>query len=212
MTRPLTIGLTGGIASGKSAVADEFIRLGVEVVDADRIAREVVAPGQPALEEIRRAFGDDIVQTDGSLDRRRLRKTVFADAEARKRLEAIVHPRVRERLLRAREEATSEYVILMVPLLVESGMSELVDRVLVVDVPPEIQAERLTARDAIDAALAQRMIGTQAPREQRLEHADDVLVNTVPRDRLPTLVAQLHEAYLRQARQSRKRHLPASEQ
>lgn len=200
MTRPMTIGLTGGIASGKSAVADEFARLGVEVVDADRIARDVVAPGQPALEEIRRAFGDGVVQADGSLNRRRLRETVFADAEARERLEAIVHPRVRKRLLRASEEATSEYIILMVPLLVESGMSKLVDRVLVVDVPPEIQVERLTARDAIDAALAQRMIEAQASREQRLEHADDVLVNTVPRDRLPTLVAQLHEAYLRQAR------------
>lgn len=196
----MTIGLTGGIASGKSAVADEFARLGVEVVDADRIARDVVAPGQPALEEIRRAFGDGVVQADGSLNRRRLRETVFADAEARERLEAIVHPRVRKRLLRASEEATSEYIILMVPLLVESGMSKLVDRVLVVDVPPEIQVERLTARDAIDAALAQRMIEAQASREQRLEHADDVLVNTVPRDRLPTLVAQLHEAYLRQAR------------
>ncbi len=209
----LTIGLTGGIASGKSAVGDEFARLGVPVIDADQIARDVVRPGQPALAEIRDTFGQNVIQADGALDRQRLRQIVFADEAARKKLDAIVHPRVGEELQRAREQATGDYVVLMVPLLIEAGMEALVDRVLVVDVPEEVQIERLRARDTVDEEQARRMIEAQASREQRLARADDVLRNTVPRNRLPDLVAKLHKAYLSLQRGETQhlagQHLPA---
>lgn len=209
----LTIGLTGGIASGKSAVGDEFARLGVPVIDADQIARDVVRPGQPALAEIRDTFGQNVIQADGTLDRQRLRQIVFADEAARKKLDAIVHPRVGEELQRAREQATGDYVVLMVPLLIEAGMEALVDRVLVVDVPEEVQIERLRARDTVDEEQARRMIEAQASREQRLARADDVLRNTVPRNRLPDLVAKLHKAYLSLQRGETQhlagQHLPA---
>lgn len=209
----LTIGLTGGIASGKSAVGDEFARLGVPVIDADQIARDVVRPGQPALAEIRDTFGQNVIQADGALDRQRLRQIVFADEAARKKLDAIVHPRVGEELQRAREQATGDYVVLMVPLLIEAGMEALVDRVLVVDVPEEVQIERLRARDSVDEEQARRMIEAQASREQRLARADDVLRNTVPRNRLPDLVAKLHKAYLSLQRGETQhlagQHLPA---
>lgn len=209
----LTIGLTGGIASGKSAVGDEFARLGVPVIDADQIARDVVRPGQPALAEIRDTFGQNVIQADGTLDRQRLRQIVFADEAARKKLDAIVHPRVGEELQRAREQATGDYVVLMVPLLIEAGMEALVDRVLVVDVPEEVQIERLRARDTVDEEQARRMIEAQASREQRLARADDVLRNTVPHNRLPSLVAKLHKAYLSLQRGETQhlagQHLPA---
>ncbi|MDA3919283.1 MAG: dephospho-CoA kinase [Salinisphaera sp.] len=199
MSRKFTIGLTGGIASGKSVVAGAFERLGVTIIDADTVAREVVEPGQPALAEIVERFGTNIVDVDGRLRRRDLRHIIFDDDAARRDLEAIMHPRIRVALQTQRDAADSEYTILVVPLLVKSTMIDLVDRVLVVDAPEHIQLERLTARDDIDEAFAHKMIAAQDSRAERLATADDVLVNTGPRKDIADLAAALHAGYQRMA-------------
>lgn len=200
MAHRFTVGLTGGIASGKSLVASAFERLGIEIVDADHIARDVVEPGQPALAEIEARFGPEVIGPDGQLLRRRLRNIVFADAGARADLEAITHPRIREQLARRRDAAQSEYCLLVVPLLIKSGMADLVDRVLVVDAPEAVQLERLVARDDVDEGLARSMIAAQDTRGLRLGAADDVLVNTGPRADIADLAAALHAGYSRLAR------------
>jgi dephospho-CoA kinase len=174
------VGLTGGIASGKSAVADRFAARGIAVVDADVAAREVVAPGQPALAEIAAVFGDDVVQADGTLDRAALRRHVFDDDAARRRLEAILHPRIRVRMREQALRAGGPYVIVAIPLLAEGGgrlAYPWLDRILVVDVPREVQLARLVRRDGIELALAERMLAAQADRASRLAIADDVIVN-----------------------------------
>lgn len=200
MSSNLIVGLTGGIASGKSVVASSFERLGVNVIDADQIAREIVEPGRPALEEIRRRFGGGIVDEDGRLRRRMLREIIFDDEGARRDLEAIMHPRIREALAEKSRAAKSEYCILVVPLLIKSGMSDLVHRILVVDAPESVQVERLTSRDNIDETLARKMIAAQDTRSLRLEAADDVLVNTGPYKDIADLAAALHSGYSRLAR------------
>src|SRR5690625_1467183 len=172
-----SVGLTGGVASGKTTVANAFTRLGVPVVDADQIARDVVAPGEPALGEIVQPCGAEILDDNGALSRPAMRKIVFNDDTARRRLEAIVHPRVGEGLERARRETTATYLVIVVPLLVESGLRDMMDRVLVVDVPEAVQLERLQRRDGIEPELARRMMEAQASREQRLAIADDIFVN-----------------------------------
>ncbi|MES1928280.1 dephospho-CoA kinase [Salinisphaera dokdonensis CL-ES53] len=199
MPSTLTVGLTGGIASGKSLVASAFQRLGVTIIDADIVARDIVEPGQPALAEIASRFGDDIVDDEGRLKRRDLREIVFADDSARSDLEGITHPRIREELARRRDAAQSDYCLLVVPLLVKSSMIDLVDRVLVVDAPEGVQMERLMSRDDIDEDLAQRMIAAQDARGERLAMADDVLINTGPRKDIADLAAALHAGYLRLA-------------
>jgi len=174
------VGLTGGIASGKSAVADRFAARGIAVVDADVAAREVVAPGQPALAEIAAVFGDDVLQTDGTLDRAALRRHVFGDDAARRRLEAILHPRIRVRMHDQAQRAGGPYVIVAIPLLAEGGgrlAYPWLDRILVVDVPREVQLARLVRRDGIELPLAERMLAAQADRASRLAIADDVIVN-----------------------------------
>lgn len=200
MSARLSIGLTGGIASGKSVVAAAFERLGVDIVDADTVARQIVEPGQPALGDIVTRFGTGIVDAEGRLKRRELRRIVFDDDAARADLEAITHPRIRVELARQRDATQSEYCILVVPLLVKSRMIELVDRVLVIDAPGHVQIARLTARDDIDEALARKMIAAQEARDERLAHADDVLVNTGPRKDIADLAAALHAGYQRLAR------------
>lgn len=196
----LTIGLTGGVASGKSLAAAAFAARGAPVLDADQVARDVVVPGTPALAEIVQAFGAGVVQADGQLDRRRMRERVFADPAARRRLEQITHPRIRERLLAWRDAQAAPYCILAVAILVESGMDALVDRILVIDTPPERQLEWLTARDGIDAALARGMLAAQASREQRLARATDVITNAGTPADLDRAVGRLHDAYLEMAR------------
>jgi len=174
------VGLTGGIASGKSAVADRFAARGIAVVDADVAARDVVAPGQPALAEIVAAFGDDVLQADGTLDRAALRRHVFGDDAARRRLEAILHPRIRVRMHDQAQRAGGPYVIVAIPLLAEGGgrlAYPWLDRILVVDVPREVQLARLVRRDGIELPLAERMLAAQADRASRLAIADDVIVN-----------------------------------
>jgi dephospho-CoA kinase len=197
-----TVALTGGIASGKSAVADHLAALGAGMIDADIVSRELVAPGSAALAEIVDAFGTDVLAADGSLDRRAMRERVFADASSRRRLEAILHPRVRD-VLRDRSAAVeAPYALLVIPLLVESGHYGWVDRVLVVDVPRELQRGRLVARDRITPELADAMLDAQASREQRLALANDVIANDGSLDELDAKVRALHERYVALARQA----------
>ena len=194
----LIIGLTGGIASGKSAVADRFLARGIVVADADVAARAVVEPGEPALAEIVAVFGDGLLQSDGRLDRGALRARVFADDDARRRLEAILHPRIRTMLRDACAAATGPYVVVAIPLLAESGARTAyawLDRILVVDVPEQLQRVRLMQRDGIDAALAERMLAAQANRRERLAIADDVIVNDGPLQRLDAHVIALDARY-----------------
>lgn len=175
---PKVIGLTGGIASGKSTVSAAFAELGAAIVDTDLIAREMVVPGTPALAEIVDSFGRDILGSDGSLNRRALREIVFAQPQAKLRLEAILHPRIREQARSQVARANGPYVVLVVPLLMESGQYGWVDRVLVVDVSAQLQERLLMARDDIGRELAQAMIAAQASRQMRLAIADDVVRNS----------------------------------
>lgn len=197
-----TIGLTGGVASGKSAVADAFARLDVGIVDADVAARDAVARGSDGLAEVVAAFGRNVLDGDGHLDRAAMRRRVFEDAAARRTLEAIVHPRVRSALQAACAAAGGPYVVVAIPLLAEGGGREAypwLDRILVVDVPTEAQVQRLLQRDAVDRALADRMVAAQAERLARLAIADDVLVNDGSLDELTTQVAALDAQYRRLA-------------
>jgi dephospho-CoA kinase len=188
-----TIGLTGGVASGKSVVAKLFGDLGIVVIDADVAAREVVAPGSEGLAAVVAAFGNGVLATTGELDRAAMRRRVFEDDTARGRLEAIVHPRVRTTLQRMASEAPGPYVLVAIPLLAEGGGRTAypwLDRILVVDAAPDLQLDRLLQRDAVDASLAARMLAVQADRPARLAIADDVLVNEGTLDALrPHVVA-----------------------
>ncbi len=175
--QPFRIGLTGGVASGKSTVADMFAELGATIVDTDVIAREVVRTGEPALGEIRARFGDTVIDDTGNLDRTALRKLVFSDADARLDLERILHPRIGLETRRQADLASGPYQIIVVPLLVNSPLLEFVDRVLVVDCDEETQIQRLMTRDAETAAQARRMLAAQASREARLAIADDIISN-----------------------------------
>ncbi len=196
---PLRIGLTGGIASGKSTVADMFTDLGVPVIDTDVIAREVVRPGKPALEEIREAFGDAVIAADGTLDRPAMRAIVFGDDAARRRLEAILHPRIGEATREQADAAGGEYQVIVVPLLVGSSLRTFVDRVLVVDCDEETQVSRLLARDAESEAQARRILAAQSSRDERLAVADDVIANDGDLDETRQQVLALHRRYLREA-------------
>lgn len=196
MARPLRVGLTGGIASGKTTVANFFAELGAPIIDTDIIARQVVEPGAPALDEIRRAFGDAVFNDDGTLDRKVMRKLVFADSGKRRRLERILHPRIREVTLNQITAVTYPYMIIVVPLLAESPLKEYVDRVLVVDCSEDAQLARLLSRDADGEDQARRIIAAQASREERLAIADDVVRNDGHLDETRARVAELHDEYL----------------
>lgn len=193
------IGLTGGIASGKSTVADMFAALGVPVIDTDVIAREIVAPGQPALAEIVAAFGDDLLGPDGSLDRRALRARVFADPADRHRLEGILHPRIRNRTLELAAAAGGPYQVIVVPLLVESGFDRQVDEVVVVDCPEAEQRRRLMTRDGETAQQVSRMLAAQVGRAARIASADAVIDNSGDLRATRAQVQALHQRYLQQA-------------
>ena len=192
----IRIGLTGGIASGKTMVADFFSELGVPVIDTDIIARQVVEPGTTALDEIRGTFGNEVMQEDGSLNRKALREIVFADAAKREQLEAILHPRIREETMRQVAAVTEPYMIVVVPLLVESPMSALMDRVLVVDCSEETQLRRLLLRDGENVVTAQRIIDAQASRADRLTIADDVINNDGDPAKAREQALELHQSYL----------------
>lgn len=192
------IGLTGGIASGKSALELGFAARGIGIADADRIAREIVEPGEPALAEVIARFGSRMLGADGRLDRAALRAHVFGNDGERKALEALLHPRIRTRMKEVCRAATSPYAIATIPLLAEGGGRAAypwLDRILVVDVPREVQKARLMQRDGIDAALAEKMIAAQASREQRLAMADDIVINDGELEHLQAAVAELDARY-----------------
>jgi len=194
-----TVALTGGIASGKTLVSDEFIRLGVPVIDTDIIAHQLVEPGQAALTEIADAFGPGVVDESGQLNRQKMRSLIFSDTEKRKELETILHPKIRQSVEQAIAKVTFAYCVLVVPLLVESSAYPNVNRVLVVDVEPETQIRRLMARDHCTRDQAEQALASQASRKQRLSIADDVLENSgSPRQALHE-VAKLHKKYLQLA-------------
>jgi len=206
---PLLVVLTGGIASGKSAVSDQFAHLGVPVVDTDLIARQVVEPGSPGLEALVGRFGSRILEHSGRLDRARMREIVFSDANARRQLEELLHPLIeheaRDQIERHRDAG---HVVVVVPLLVESGLFPDADRVVVVDVPEAIQLDRLMRRDGIDLERARQILAAQAGREARLAIATDVIDNSGSRNELRRQVRALNErltALSRHRRQPRTR-------
>lgn len=202
---PYIVGLTGGIGSGKSTVADLFVARGAALVDTDAIAHELTGPQGAAMEAIAAAFGPGVVDSRGALDRAAMRRRVFADASARQRLEAILHPLIRAESERRCAVAQAPYVILAVPLLVESGTyRERVDRVLVVDCPESTQLARVMARSGLDAAEVEAILLAQASRSERLAAADDVVDNGGSADALPAQVDLLHDRYLAAASGARR--------
>ncbi|MES2161944.1 MAG: dephospho-CoA kinase [Pseudomonadota bacterium] len=196
-TLPFSIGLTGGIGSGKSTVADMFAARGASVVDTDQIAHSLTAPGGAAMPAIVAEFGAGFADANGALDRARMRSLVFADAGAKARLEAILHPRIRDAALAAAEAATGDYVIFAVPLLVESGTWRArVTRVLAVDCPEEVQIARVMARNNLPEAQVRAIMAAQASRQQRLDAADDIIENGGGIEALAPQIARLHDLYL----------------
>ena len=196
------VGLTGGIASGKTTVAALFTELGAGLVDTDHVAREVVAAGEPGLEAIVEAFGADILLDSGDLNRSALRAIVFGDPDERRKLEALLHPLIRTRTLAQLEALEAPYAVVVVPLLVETDFAQFVDRVLVVDCPRELQLERLVRRDQISAADAEAILAAQVDRETRSAHADDILDGSQSLPMTRERVGILHTDYLRRAADS----------
>ena len=196
---PMRIGLTGGIASGKSTVADMFAELAVPVIDTDLIAREVVAAGEPALDDIQHEFGDEVFDDKGGLDRGAMRRIVFADDVARKRLQAILHPRIQAAAYEQAAGAGGRYQLIVVPLLTESPMRDFVDRILVVDCEESTQILRLVARDDESEGQARRILAAQASRDERLKIADDVVRNDGDLSETLEQVQALHHRYLAMA-------------
>ncbi len=193
------VGLTGGIGSGKSTVAAEFVRLGIQQVDADIVARQVVEPGTAALEAIVQQFGEAIRNSDGQLDRSRLRQIVFNDETAKNWLNQLLHPLIRQEMLRQLADATSPYVLPVAPLLLENKLDQLVDTVLVVDVSEQTQINRTSVRDGSSESLVQSIMAAQCSREERLARANQVISNEGSSDTLPAKVAELHRIFLRMA-------------
>ena len=195
----LRVGLTGGIGCGKTTVSKLFASLGVPIIDADVVAREIVAPGQSALREICALFGDHLLDQDGALRRQQLREIIFKNRDQRRQLEAILHPRIRQKMLDqlAAIEHRFPYCILSIPLLLESGWIEMLDRVLVVDIEPSLQLQRTCQRDHLSEKSAQAIIDSQSSRQARLLAADDVIDNSGGPDDLLPQIEHLHRSYLK---------------
>lgn len=192
-----TVGLTGGIGSGKSTVANLFAELGVPVIDTDVVARQLTEPGGAALEAIRAAFGEDVILADGMLDRAALRRRVFADAAARRQLEAILHPRIRQMVEQSLSTLDAPYALIVIPLLVETGgYRDVLRRVLVVDCPEALQVARVMARSGLARDEVDAILAAQAGRAERLAAADDVIVNDASAAALRAEVTALHQRYL----------------
>lgn len=200
LTPMLRVGLTGGMGSGKTTVSALFRDLGVTVIDADDISRKLTTLGGAALPSILEAFGPSFFHSDGTLNRAALQQRVFADPEERRKLEQILHPMIYAELEECASRATSPYVVLCVPLLLETARRGWVDRVLVIDVPDAVQKERIRRRDGTDSELIEKILASQISREARLEQADDVIANENGRDALARQVAQTHQRYLELAR------------
>ncbi|MGI9919501.1 dephospho-CoA kinase [Vibrio owensii] len=191
------IGLTGGIASGKTTVANLFKQqFKIDIVDADIVAREVVEPGTPGLNAIIEHFGSDIIRDDQTLDRAKLREKIFSNPEEKAWLNGLLHPMIREKMIEDLEQVTSDYALLVVPLLVENKLDSLCDRVLVVDVDPQTQISRTVKRDNVSEEQANAILASQASREQRLALADDVVKNNPDDPDLLLQITDLHEKYL----------------
>jgi dephospho-CoA kinase len=199
MGRRLRIGLTGGIASGKSTVAQRFTDLGVPVIDADAAARAAVAPGSPGLAQVIERFGPGVLAENGELDRRALRNLIFRDSGSRRDLEAILHPLIRADMEKSADMAVGPYIVMAIPLLIEGGPSDRVDRILVVDVDEAVQLQRVMERDGCTSEQARAILASQASRSARLATADDVLLNAGTVRDLRQAVDRLHEQYLRLA-------------
>ncbi|WP_428607917.1 dephospho-CoA kinase [Sedimenticola sp.] len=193
------VGLTGGIGCGKSAVTGCFAALGVPIIDADVVAREVVEPGQPALQEIAGQFGTEALDASGALNRSWLREHIFTHPDAKTRLEAILHPRIRHAMRQKLTKVAAPYAIFSIPLLFETGQDSGVDRVLVVDCPVELQISRVTQRDQATLAQTQSIIDSQIDRASRLAMADDIIDNSGSLHDLPPIIEKLHEKYLKLA-------------
>lgn len=201
VNHPFTVALAGGIASGKTLISNEFAKLGAPVIDTDVIAHELVKPGQPALKEIENAFGSDIIDSNGQLKRSDLRALIFSNPDARKQLESILHPKIRQEVDKAIAAVTTTYCILVIPLLAERSAYPSVDRVLAVDVEPETQISRLMTRDNCTRKQALQALAAQASRVQRLKIADDALDNSGSLLRARDEVALLHKKYMQLAQQ-----------
>ncbi|WP_297118575.1 dephospho-CoA kinase [uncultured Enterobacter sp.] len=196
------VALTGGIGSGKSTVADAFYRLGITIVDADVIARQVVEPHTPALQAIEAHFGHTILNDDGTLNRRRLREYIFSDSSEKDWLNSLLHPIIHQETQRQIAASTSPYCLWVVPLLVENQLHRKANRVLVIDVSPETQIRRTMARDGVSREHAEQILAAQATRDARLAVADDVIDNNGAPDAIASDVARLHEQYLTFAAQA----------
>jgi len=192
----LIIGLTGGIGSGKSVASDKFKSLGITVVDADVASRTVVEPGKPALKEIEDHFGSGIITTEGKLDRNNLREIIATDPEERKWLESVTHPKIGEQITKEISESTSVYTLFVAPLLLETNSQEMCSRVVVVDVPKDVQIQRTAKRDKVSPNQVEQMVAAQMEREKRLEKADDVLLNSGTIEDLEKQVEELHKKYI----------------
>lgn len=192
----LRIGLTGGIGSGKSTIAELFARRAVPIIDADDIARRLASPGQPAHQPIIDRFGKGILGDDQTIDRRKLRLRIFANSAEREQLEAILHPLVRRTIQEEVERLKAAYCIISVPLLIEANLIDMVDRVLVVDADETQQIQRVMARNGMSETEVRQILASQLPRAERLRHADDCIVNNTDLQHLESAVAQLHQTYL----------------
>jgi len=190
------VGLTGGIGSGKTTVANLFAAEGITLVDADIVAREVVAPSSTGLEAIVTHFGAEILTPEGELDRAKLRQRIFSHPEEREWLNQLLHPMIRQEMLAQVEKATSAYVIMVVPLLFENGLDRLVNRTLVVDISPELQISRTVKRDNVDASQVNNIINSQLSRSEKLARADDIIDNQGEISSLKREVQALHQRYL----------------
>ncbi|MCU4323898.1 dephospho-CoA kinase [Acinetobacter schindleri] len=193
------LGLTGGIGSGKSAASQWFEQHGIVVVDADVVAREIVEVGQPALLQIQQAFGDWVLQKDGTLNRRALREHIFQSNDARRILESITHPAIRKSIIQQLQDAQSPYVILVSPLLFETNQHELTDHTLLIDASIELQIQRASQRDGQNIEQIHRIIAAQMPREQKQQLADDIVLNDGHLEHLYAHLQPLHEQYLQRA-------------
>lgn len=194
-----SVALTGGIGSGKSVASKIFAELGVPIIDADIVSRELVQPGQPALKQIIQEFGDDLLDQEGELNRVLLRHRAFANPNQRHRLEAIMHPLIRDAMWQQAKQADAPYVMLVVPLLYESQAHYPVNRILLIDVPEAMQRQRIKQRDQLDDDAISRILASQSSREQRLQMADDVIRNTGTRDDLRNMVKRRHYYYMQLA-------------
>lgn len=205
MSERYIVGLTGGIGSGKSTIAREFRKHAIDVVDADQGSRVVVEPGTPALDKIAEHFGTEVITPAGSLDRALLRQLVFSDDKARKWLERLLHPLIRQWMIDNFSKAQSPYVILESPVLMETDQHELIDTMLFVDVPEQLQIKRAVKRDGNSPEQIKRIMSAQMPREQKLNLADIVFDNSLPAETIPTRVMELHQQFLQTATEKKSR-------